>query len=71
VDYTFQLNHYLFQAFKEKVGMTFMNALAAADWTNLCQPDEDAKRLHAEFEEKIKALRESLEEVQSLQLRTL
>jgi hypothetical protein len=68
VDYTFQLNHYLFQAFKEKVGLTFMNALAAADWTNLCQPDEDAERLHEEFKEKIEALRESLEEVQSLQL---
>jgi Dynamin family len=69
LNYTFQLNHYLFQAFKEKVGATFMDALAKAEWNNLCKVDGDSQRQLEEVEGKIVALTESLEEVQSLQLR--
>lgn len=66
VDFTFQLNHWLYEAFKEKVGDTFMIAIAGADWSKLCRTDETAARRFEEVEGKIKALQHSLRAVNSL-----
>lgn len=64
----FQINHYLYQGFKTAMSQTFSsNVLEEADWDKLVEPDPIVTKRLKEVEEKIVALRESLQEVQLIQ----
>ena len=69
IDYNFQLDFYLYEAFKKAVRKTFLTAVASADWPTVCKPDEGARMQLEEVDAKIIALTESLDELRSMDVR--
>jgi hypothetical protein len=69
VIFTFQLNHYLYQRFKDELGNTFIKTITYANWDELCTLDPNMKERLEELEDKIAALSESLKEVDRMNMR--
>jgi len=64
----FELNHYLYEGFKNKLKVSFSRTLSnATDWNTLVEPDPDVEERLEELKEQIVGLRESLHEVQRIQ----
>lgn len=64
----FEMNHYLYEGFKEKLKSSFSRTLSNdTDWAKLVEPDSEAEERLCELEEQIGGLQESLHEVQQLQ----
>jgi hypothetical protein len=69
VIFTFQLNHYLYQRFKEELGNSFIKTITYANWDKLCTPDPNMKERLEVLEDRIAALSESLKEVDKMNTR--
>jgi len=68
VNLKFQLNHYLYEGFKQKLKVSFSRTLSNdTDWKTLVEPDPDVKDRLEELDGQIVGLRESLDEVQRIQ----
>jgi hypothetical protein len=63
----FQLDHYLFMEFKSTMKRSFVyDLMSNTNWDELVEPDTDSQKLLEENQDKIKSLRESLQEVQRM-----
>lgn len=62
----FQMNHYLYQGFKDRLN-TFTREILVEDWATLVEPDQDVREQIQELEGKIIGLADSLQEVQRIQ----
>jgi hypothetical protein len=69
VIFTFQLNHYLYQKFKDELGSTFIKTITYADWGKLCTPDPNMKERLEVLDDQIASLSESLKEVDRMNMR--
>lgn len=70
VNLRFQINHYLFVEFKEMMREKFVSGfIDETDWDKLVEPDSDLAERLKEVQEQIKALNESLQEVQKMNRR--
>ena len=68
VNLKFQLNHYLYEGFKQKLKVSFSRTLSNdTDWKTLVEPDPDVKDRLEELDGQIVGLRECLDEVQRIQ----
>jgi hypothetical protein len=64
----FELNHYLYEGFKNNLKTAFSRSLAeATDWESLVEPDPDVEDRLNVLDKQIAGLRESLQEVQQIQ----
>lgn len=67
VNLKFQLNHYLYEGFKNALKTSFSRTLANAEWETLVQPDPDVAVRLAQLRQEIDGLRDSLLEVQRIE----
>lgn len=70
VVYKFQLNHYLYNGFKEAMRRDFVNRISRANWSELVRPDATLDLRISELDAQIQGLTESLRDVLRMQ-RTL
>jgi hypothetical protein len=69
VIFTFQLNHYLYQRFKDELGNSFIKTITYANWDTLCIPDPNMRERLEVLEDQIAALSESLKECDKMNMR--
>lgn len=62
----FQMNHYLYEGFKESLS-TFSREALLKDWENVVEPNEEISKQIKSLEGKINGLTESLDEVKRIQ----
>ena len=62
----FNLNHYLYQGFKNELNQSFILKINNADWDKLIQPDPSLKKYKQVVLSQIKSIEESLQEVEEM-----
>ena len=68
VIFTFQMNHYLYQRFKDELGRSFIKTVNEAGWDKLCRPEPGMKERLVVLEDQIASLSESLREVDMMSM---
>ena len=67
--FQFQVNHFLYDRFKEEFTSTFITTVTPSDCGDLCKPDPGLEnRLHV-LQDQIRSLSDSLQEVERLSMR--
>ena len=62
----FNLNHYLYQGFKNELNQSFVLKLNHAEWDNLIQPDPSLKKYKQMVLGQIKSIEDSLHDVEEM-----
>jgi hypothetical protein len=69
INLKFQLNHYLFKGFKDKLSQFVMLSTNNADWNSLVQEDPAVQNRIEELKDQIASIDDSLKEVEAMQRR--